>query len=81
MIDVRFEINGRRTDLGGIKDSLERAVCESIVDQIKQRVGAVRDPETGRSPKIIVKGRNLKNLSFEVEGSEAVIEQIKRALA
>ena len=41
----------------------------------------VRDPETGRPPKVTVKGRNLNNLSIEVQGSEEVINRVKRRLA
>jgi hypothetical protein len=81
MLDVRFEINGRRVDPKRIGNALEQVVYEKIVADIRRKVGAVRDPETGRPPKITVKGRNLKSLSIEVQGSEEVINRVKRRLA
>lgn len=81
MLDVRFEINGRRVDPKRIGNALEQVVYEKVVADIRRKVGAVRDPETGRPPKITVKGRSLNNLSIEVHGSEEVINTVKRRLA
>ncbi len=80
MIDITFEINGRKVDPRKIGDALERAVYDSVIKQITQKVGNIRDPKTGKRPKIKVKGRNLDNLSYEISGSEELIEKVKQKL-
>jgi hypothetical protein len=68
MVDISFEINGRKVSPSGVGDALEAAVLRSISDSIKKSVGSVRCPEHGKSPKIVCKGRSVSNLSFEVSG-------------
>jgi hypothetical protein len=80
MIDISFDINGRKVSPGLIGDALARAALRSIQEQIVKKVGAIRDPRTGERPKIAVKGRGLKNLSFEVTGSERLIALVGQKL-
>ena len=80
MIDVSFEINGRKVRPGQIANELERAMLESVRDEIVRKVGNIRDPKTGERPKIKVKGRSLDKLSFEVTGSEELIQRVTKAL-
>jgi len=70
MLDISFEINGWKVHPDQIGNELEKAVFRQVRDDLVRKVGSIQDPETGRPPKITVKGRNLKNLSFEVQGSE-----------
>ena len=44
---IRFEIGGRRIDPKKIKDAIMAAVLEGIRKDIQQKVGSIRDPETG----------------------------------
>ncbi len=81
MIDISFEFNGRKVRPDQIGNALERAALDSIKKQIIQKVGAIRDPKTGQPPKIMVKGRSIDNLSFEVSGSEQLIEMVKKKLS
>lgn len=80
MIDIHFEINGRRVQPHQIKDALERAVFDGIKKQITDKLRGVRDPETGAPPKIIFKGHSLDDLSLEMNGSESMIEEVKKRL-
>ena len=54
-----------------IGNELEKAVFQ-VREELVRKVGFIRDLETRRPRKITVKGRNLKNLSFEVQGLEAL---------
>ncbi|EJE4711265.1 hypothetical protein ACFSJQ_21130 [Vibrio olivae] len=68
-------------DVKGIKNAIEKAVLSGVVDNVKKTVGSVRCKEHGKAPKIKIKGNNLNNLSFEVDGCcEEVIEQVKKKL-
>ncbi|MFB4203984.1 hypothetical protein KBTX_03114 [wastewater metagenome] len=82
MIDVSFEINGKKVNPDKIGDALEAAALKSISEQIKDKLRGVKCPEHGESPKVKVQGRNLDNLSFEVSGCcDALIERVKEKLS
>jgi hypothetical protein len=80
VIEIKYEINGRRVSPNNIGSALEKALLQSIGKQIQSKVGNIRDPKTGEKPKITVKGRDLNNLSFDVSGSPELIELVKRKL-
>lgn len=77
MIEIIFEINGRRVSPGNLQNALEKALLQSIQESIQKKVGAIRCPEHGQAPKVICKGRSLDNLSFEVSGCcQSVIDSV-----
>jgi hypothetical protein len=51
MIEISFEVGGRKIRPNQIKNTLERAVFEQVRDDLPSQVGDVRDPETGAVPK------------------------------
>jgi hypothetical protein len=80
MIDISFEINGRKINPNRIGDALERAALKSVKEQIVKKIGSIRDPKTGERPKIKIVGRNLDNLSFEVSGSQELVDLVKKKM-
>ncbi|MBM7422906.1 hypothetical protein [Spongiibacter marinus] len=81
MIDISFEINGRKVSPRNIGSALESALLESVQQSITKAVGSARCPEHDQKPKIKVKGRNLDSLNFEVSGCcEQLIENVKKKL-
>ncbi len=68
MIEVSFEIGGIIVRPNKVKDALEKALFQGVQDYIKQAVGSVCCPVHGTGPKVICKGPNLSDLSFEVSG-------------
>ena len=68
MIDISFEIGGRRVNPNNIGDAIEKAVYQQVSDTVKKSLSSVRCPEHGQRPTVKIKGRNLDNLSFEVNG-------------
>jgi len=81
MIDISFEINGRKVSPRNMGDALESAMLQSVQDSIAKSVGSARCPEHGQKPKIKVKGRNLDSLTFEVSGCcDSLIDEVKRKL-
>ena len=81
MIDIEFKIGGRKVRPNQIANELERAMMVEVRDNIAKKLRDIRDPKTGVRPKVILKGRSLSNLSFEVAGSESLIEEVKRRLS
>lgn len=80
MLDISFEVGGRKINPNQIGDAMERAVFESVREQLVSKLRDIRDPETGAAPKLKVTGRSLQDLSVQVEGSEALIGLVKKRL-
>jgi len=80
MVKVEFKLNGRSVRPNDIANQLEKAMLNQVQEGIKKKLRSVRDPETGAAPTVTVTGRSLDNLSFEVSGSPALIEEVKRRL-
>jgi hypothetical protein len=68
MIDVTFEIGGRKVSPNRLGDELEKAILSEVAANVKKALGSVTCPEHGQRPKVIVKGRDIKNLPWEVTG-------------
>lgn len=77
---IRFEIGGRQVDPGNLSDALMAAMLESIKAQIEEKVGTIRDPETGEFPTVVVRGNDLDNLKLHVDGSPAIIALVRERL-
>lgn len=77
---IKFSIGGRAVDPRNIKDALMKAVLESIRAQITEKVRAIRDPETGEFPTVIVRGDSIDNLTLHVEGSDKLTALVKERL-
>ena len=76
MLDISFQINGRNVTTGSFQDVFEKAVFEEIESSIKTSVGSLRCSTHHQSPKLKVKGKDLSNLSINVEGCcEELIEK------
>jgi hypothetical protein len=80
MIDISFEINGRKVNPNQMPNVLEKAIVQELQDTLKREIGSIRDPKTGQQPRLKVKGNNLNNLSIEVEGTPDVIEAVNNRL-
>ncbi len=68
MIDIHFEIGGRKISPDRIGDALERAIFEEVTAGVKNTLASVRCAEHGQMPRVKIKGRNINNLSWEVKG-------------
>lgn len=80
MLKIEWKLNGRTIRPNDIANQLERAMLSQIEEMVRGKLRGVRDPETGAAPTITVVGRSLDNLSFDVSGSPALIEEVKRRL-
>jgi hypothetical protein len=77
---IKFSIDGQAVDPRNMKDALMAAVLENIRDQISEKIGAIRDPDTGEFPTVIVRGKSIDNLSIHVEGSPKLVSMVKERL-
>jgi hypothetical protein len=80
MLKIEWKLNGRKIRPNDIANQLERAMLSQVEEVVRSKLRGVRDAETGAAPTVTVVGRSLDNLSFEVSGSPALIEEVKRRL-
>lgn len=79
MIEVSFEIGGRKVSPSQISDALEKAVFKQVAENIKKSLCSVKCSIHGQQPKVTVKGHDLKHLEFLVHGCcDSLIEQAKK---
>lgn len=67
-------------DPRNMKDALMAAVLDGIRAQITEKVGSIRDPETGEFPTIILRGDDIENLKIYVEGSPTLVAKVEERL-
>ena len=65
MVDITFEINGKKGKPGSFGDVLSKAVLENVEDKIRAEILTARCPVHGEKPKIKVKGKNISELRIE----------------
>ncbi len=81
MIDIKFEINGRKVSPRNIGNALESAVLQSMQTNMINTIGAITCTEHDQKPSVTVKGRDLDHLKFEVSGCcDGVIKQVQSKL-
>lgn len=68
MIDVTFEIGGRRVSPNRFGDEIEKAILTKAATNVKKALNSVTCPEHGQRPKVTLTGMDINNLSCDVEG-------------
>lgn len=81
MIDVKFEVGGWPLNPNTMKDRLTAEILKSIEAEIRKKIGSIRHPETSEFPVVVVRGRNLDNLSVEVTGPPELVALVKSRLS
>ena len=68
MIELYFEIGGKKLYLHEIENEKEKEKLQQIADKLTEALNFVRCPQHGQLPKITVKGETIDDLYFEVKG-------------
>src|ERR1700722_4224983 len=77
---ITFSIDGKSLDPRNLKDAVMASVLEGVREQIRAKVGNIRDPNTGEFPTIVIRGKSLDNLQVHVEGSPELIALVNKRL-
>lgn len=80
VVMVRIEFNGKPFDPATFEDALMAAAFEQVVEQIRSRVGSIRDPQTGEFPTVLISATSLSDMQLHVEGSDALIAHVRDVL-
>jgi hypothetical protein len=60
-----------------IKKQLMRAAAASVAKQLRDRLSAIRHPQTGEFARVVVLGDTLDDMSIRVEGSPELLEVVR----
>jgi hypothetical protein len=73
----KFTIGGKSVSPHKLGDALMRAAVDNVSAQMRERLSAIRLPETGEFPTVVAHGDSLDTLSFTVEGSAELIALVR----
>lgn len=81
MVNISFEVGGRKVSSDQFGDALEKEALKQITDSIKKKLSSVRCKEHGERPSVKIKGKGLSDLKFEVCGCcQDLIDQATKKL-
>jgi TIR domain len=80
MLDIHFEIDGRRVRAQDLGDAMEDMIFHALAQHLQETLAGVADPDTGEFPIVGVRGSDLSNLVFEISGSQRVVDLARERL-
>lgn len=76
----RFTFRGRPLQKGDLAKAMKDAVTQQVQDHLRQRFSAIRDPQTGEFPTVVILGNQLEDMSIRVEGSPQLLDLVRAQL-
>lgn len=76
-----LKYNGRLFNAKDFARDLEKAIVENAKGQLRDRFLAIRHPETGEFPTVIVHGESLDDLRLSIEGSVELLALVKERMS
>ena len=77
ILEIQFEIGGRKLDPCFIGDSVEKATFLYVARLIRKKFSAIRIPDREDPLRVLIKGEDVDHLHFELEGSQSILDQVK----
>ena len=68
MIDIFFEIGGRKVRPNQLGDALEKAIFQEIADSVTKSLQGTYCLTHSSRPKVKCVGRSIEDLRFEISG-------------
>lgn len=78
---IKITLDGRPLRAGDLEKSLIEAAVNSAKAQLHERFSAIRHPDTGEFPTVVVVGDRLDDLRMIIEGSPRLLEIVKDRMA
>jgi len=76
MLDIQFEIGGRKLDPCFIGDSIEKAMLLYVARLMRKKFGAIRVTDSEEPPRVLITGKDVGHLRYELAGPESVLNQV-----
>jgi hypothetical protein len=80
MLDIRFEIAGRKLDPCFVGDSVQKATLLHAYHVIKQKFRPIRIPDKEEPLRVMITGEDVAHLRWELHGSQETLRQVREKL-
>jgi len=80
MLDIRFEIGGRKLDPCFVGDSVQKATLLYAYRLIKQKFRSIQIPDREEPLRVLVHGEDVTHLRWELSGSQEILRQVREKL-
>ena len=77
MLEIHFEIGGRKLDPCFIGDSVEKATLLYVARLIRKKFSAIRVSDREDPLRVLIKGEDVDHLHYELEGSQSILQQVR----
>ena len=77
---IRLEFNGKPFDPKTFTDTIMQSLMQQAAENVRDRIGAIRDPDTGEFPTIVIRANALDDIQCTVEGSAKLLALVKERL-
>jgi hypothetical protein len=78
MLEIHYELAGRKLDPCFIGDSIQKAVLLRAARQVKRMFANLQIPDCHDPLRILIKGRDINSLRYELHGSPEVLELVRQ---
>jgi len=80
MLDIRFEIAGRKLDPCFVGDSVQKATLLHAYHLIKQKFRPIQIPDKDQPLRVLISGDDVAHLRWELDGSQETLQQVRDKL-
>lgn len=77
---IKFEFNGKPFDPRTFKETILKAAMEAAATHVRKQVEAIRHPETGEFPTVVVSATSLDDISLRIEGSPELLALVNERM-
>jgi TIR domain len=78
---MKLTMNGRTLNLGDLEKELMNAALEGAKDEMHERFGSIRHPDTNEFPTVRMGGDALDDVHAVIEGSPSLLEVVSERLS
>lgn len=77
---IKLRLNGKPFNPKTFQDTIMKQVMEEAAEQLREKVSAIRHPETGEFPTIVVTATSLDDMKLHIEGSPELLALVNKRL-
>lgn len=77
MLDIQFEIGGRKLDPCFIGDSVEKVTLLYVARLMRKKFSMIRVSDREDPLRVLIKGEDVDHLHYELDGPQSVLDQVR----
>lgn len=80
MLDIQFEIGGRKLDPCFIADSVKKATLLYVARLMRKKFSVIQNPDYEDPLTVLIKGEDVDHLYYELAGPQSVLDQVRKKI-